>query len=224
MSSVAALLTAAGIDLILATNPDGTTRHVNLMDPAGARLSIVMEHRAEPHIDVAAVGRAVAAAEAVFLETVHDARHLVPLIRLHGRPVWTDLHSYDGVDSYHQPFIETAEVVLLSGDRLADPRAAMEEIHRRGKRLVVCTLAERGALALDGSGGWHDVQAEPATIVDTNGAGDAYGAGLLVGELLGLSLDEALVMAARTAAIAIGSRDLSASDLTLARVVPNGEQ
>ena len=32
---VAAFLTAAGIDLILATNPDGTTRHVNLMDRAG---------------------------------------------------------------------------------------------------------------------------------------------------------------------------------------------
>ena len=218
---VAAFLTAAGIDLILATNPDGTTRHVNLMDRAGRRLSILLEHRTELQIDLAAVERAVAAADAVFLGIGHDARHLVPLIRLHERPIWTDLHSYDGVDSYHQPFIETAEVVLLSGDRLADPRATVEEIHRRGKRLVVCTLAERGAIALDSGGRWHNVQAEPATIVDTNGAGDAYGAGLLVGELIGLSLDEALVMAARTAAIAIGSRDLSASDLTLARVVPN---
>ena len=96
------------------------------------------------------------------------------------------------MDSYHQAFIEAADVVLLAGDRLEHPHAIVQELHRRGKRLVVCTLAERGAVALDGGGGWHDVRAEPATIVDTNGAGDAYAAGLLVGELVGLSLSLSL--------------------------------
>jgi sugar/nucleoside kinase (ribokinase family) len=218
---VAAFLTEAGIELILASNPDGTARHVNLMDDAGRRLSFLLERRTEPQIDLAALERAVAAADAVCLEVVDFARQLVPLIRRHGCPIWTDLHSYDGVEPYHQAFIEAADVVLLSGDRLEKPRVAMEELRRRGKRLVVCTLAERGAIALDRDGRWHEVRAEPATVVDTNGAGDAYAAGLLVGVLVGLSLDEALAMAARTAAITIGSRDLSASDLTLARVFPS---
>ena len=218
---VAAFLTEAGIALIRASNPDGTARHVNLMDGAGRRLSILLERRTEPEFDLVALERAVAAADAVCLEIVDHARHLVPLIRRHGHPIWTDLHSLEGVDTAHQAFIEAADVVLFSGDRLANPRPAMEELRRRGKRLVVCTLAERGAVALDGDGGWHEVPAEPATVVDTNGAGDAYAAGLLVGALVGLSLDEALAMAARTAAITIGSRDLSASDLTLARVFPS---
>jgi sugar/nucleoside kinase (ribokinase family) len=218
---VAAFLTEAGIDLIRASNPDGTARHVNLMDGAGRRLSILLERRTEPEIDLVALERAVAAADAVCLEVVDHARHLVPVIQGHGPPIWTDLHAYDGVDPYHQAFIEAADVVLLAGDQLENPRIAMELLRGQGRRLVVCTLAERGAIALDRDGRWHEVPAQPARVVDTNGAGDAYAAGLLVGTLMGLALEDALAMAARTAAIAIGSRDLTASDLTLARVLPS---
>ena len=48
-----------------------------------------------------------------------------------------------------------------------------------GARLVVLTLAERGALAIERAGGlWHQ-PAMPVTIVDPVGAGDAFAAGFL---------------------------------------------
>jgi acarbose 7IV-phosphotransferase len=88
---------------------------------------------------------------------------------------------------------------------------------------VVCTLAERGALALTESGQWLEVGAEPADVVDTNGAGDAFAAGLMVADFLGLSLNEALVVAARSAVISVGSAELAAPDLSLERVLAGGQ-
>ena len=221
---VARVLTDAGIRLIEARDPNGTPRHVNLMDAEGRRISFLLQRREPPELDLAAIEAAVATADAVYLAVVDYGRHLVPLIRRHGRPIWTDLHDYDGTNPYHEDFIEAAEVVLLSGDRLPDPPPFMEQVRARGKRLVVCTLAERGAQALTADGTWHDVAASPVEIVDTNGAGDAFAAGLLVGELMGYSLDESLGMATRTAALAIGSRDLASPDLTLDRIKPGGNR
>ena len=73
------------------------------------------------------------------------------------------------------------------------------------------------------SGQWIEVAAEAAEVVDTNGAGDAFAAGLIAADFLGLPLREALAVAARTAALSIGSADLAAPDLTLERVLPGGQ-
>src|SRR5919108_5398096 len=40
---VEAVLTAAGVRMLVARNPEGTARHVNLMDPAGARISFLLQ-------------------------------------------------------------------------------------------------------------------------------------------------------------------------------------
>ena len=79
-------------------------------------------------------------------------RSLAPLASRHGRSVWTDLHGYDGANPDREDFIEVAEIILFSGERLSDPRPIMERLRSRGKRLVLCTLAERGALTLNESG------------------------------------------------------------------------
>ena len=77
--------------------------------------------------------------------------------------------------------------------------------------------------ALTESGQWLEVGAEPADVVDTNGAGDAFAAGLMVADFLGLSLNEALAVAARSAAISVGSAEFAARDLSLERVLPGGQ-
>lgn len=88
---------------------------------------------------------------------------------------------------------------------------------------MLCTLAERGAPALTESGRWVEVGAEPADVVDTNGAGDAFAEGLMVADFLGLYLNEALAVAARSGAISVGSAELAAPDLSLERVLPGGQ-
>jgi len=75
------------------------------------------------------------------------------------------------------------------------------------------TLAERGALALTRDGEWYEVRAARVErVVDTNGAGDAFLAGVVAGELRGLALERSLALAARVAALAVGSPDLAPAE------------
>ncbi len=65
---------------------------------------------------------------------------------------------------------------LYPGDR---PEDVARDWQRLGPRIVVITMGERGAYALgpDGTGLWRPARA--SRIIDTVGAGDAFGAGLL---------------------------------------------
>jgi acarbose 7IV-phosphotransferase len=213
-------LTASGVDFVALRDPRGTIRHLNIMDPRGRRISIVPAPLdGDPAFDLEAIEPLIAEADVVLLEIVDHARRLIPLARRHRKPVWTDLHSYDGARAYERDFIEAAEVVFLSGDQIGDPRPFMERTVAGGARLVVCTLAEAGAIALAGDR-WHEVPSEPApAVVDTNGAGDAFAAGVLFGELLGVDLPLALRMGARAAVLAVGSPDLASSELSPDRLL-----
>ena len=220
-------LDAGGVDLVAEPVAGATTRHVNVMDLKGRRVSFLLAPTAgDQALDLGAVEPLVAAADVVLLEIVDHARHVIPLAQRHRKPVWTDLHSYDGVRSHERDFIDASEVVFLSGDRIGDPRPFMERTHANGARLVVCTLADEGAIALTADG-WHEVPAEPVgAVIDTNGAGDAFAAGVLFGELRGVPLPIALRMGARAAALAVGSPELASAQLSADRLLalqgPNG--
>jgi 2-dehydro-3-deoxygluconokinase len=56
---------------------------------------------------------------------------------------------------------------------------ALRERHAPSARLVVLTLGEGGALALDAGDAVHEQPAVPAQVVDRFGMGDAFAAGLL---------------------------------------------
>jgi acarbose 7IV-phosphotransferase len=86
----------------------------------------------------------------------------------------------------------------------------MRRLHETGRELVVCTLGAAGAIAVTADGRWLEIPAEPvATVVDTNGAGDAFLAGTVYGELRGLPIEDSLRMGARVAALAVQSPDLA---------------
>jgi len=91
-----------------------------------------------------------------------------------------------------------AEARVLTG--LEDPEAAARAL--AGPREVVVKLGAAGALWTDG----RDVvraAAEPATVVDTTGAGDAFAAGLLAARLEGADPAAALAAGCRLGALAV---------------------
>jgi ribokinase len=87
-------------------------------------------------------------------------------------------------------------LALVDARSPADAVAALVE---RGSRMVGLKLGAQGCLLGDASGVVH-LPAFEVDVVDTTGAGDAFGAGLIFGRLRGLSLP-----AAGTLANALGS-------------------
>ena len=81
-------------------------------------------------------------------------------------------------------FANEAEVASLYEEDAWDAAA---EAARRDVRLAVLTRSEEGSVILSGSEK-IPVRAEPAEVVDTTGAGDAYAAGFLAGLVAGRGL------------------------------------
>jgi 2-dehydro-3-deoxygluconokinase len=102
--------------------------------------------------------------------------------------------------------IAYADVVVPGGDEaelltgMSDPLRAAEELARLGPRLVVVKLGARGALALDGDAVVESPAVRLSRVIDPVGAGDAFVAGLLVGQLRGMDLAASLALANRCGA------------------------
>lgn len=212
-------LTAAGVDLIAG---DGVTteRHLNLMTRAGGRVSLYLATPQTPDGTPTHEAEAIAAmsdaamsdAAAIVLDLAPLSVALIPAARATGRPIWTDIHDYDGETEFHRPFIDAAEVIFLNADRIGDdPLPFMEACIGRGASLVVCTLGAGGAVAVDARMQRHRVAAEPVEVRDANGAGDAFMAGVLDATLAGSPLPDALRAGARHAASVLVTRHLHPS-------------
>lgn len=92
---------------------------------------------------------------------------------------------------------------------LAAAGVGVEEIWSKHTKPVWVDLhdCEDGAIAED-DGTRQEIPAIPATVVDTNGAGDAFMAGSLAATLRGATVPDALNSAATQARIAIESEHL----------------
>lgn len=182
-------------------------QHLNLMTPAGERLSLYLATPDEPAPD--AVSSAVIdGADLAVVDLAPRSAELLPAARERGIPIWTDLHDYDGANPFHRPFLEAAEVVFMNADATRDPWGLLARCLEAGPRLAVCTLGAEGAIALDAAGTRTTVPAAPADVVDTNGAGDAFFAGFLDAHLAGADVGAALGAGARQAVLALATRSL----------------
>jgi len=94
------------------------------------------------------------------------------------------------------------EARVLTGE--ADPERAARTL-AGSRREVVVTLGAEGALWSDGERVLR-VAAEPADVVDTTGAGDAFAAGLLAARVAGAEPPEQLRAGCALAARAVGIR------------------
>jgi acarbose 7IV-phosphotransferase len=202
-------LDESGVSYDLFDDPNGTERHINLMDPEGKRISIFITNSSES-IDLPEnyLQQQLAKYEVIVLNIISYCRPWAQVVKASKKPVWTDLHDYDGSNSYHDPFIHAAQYIHLSSDNLTDYKSLMEKFISTGKKLVVCTHGREGASLLSKETGWIDVPAEAVPIVDTNGAGDNFFAGFLFGWLKGSELATCMRYGTRAAAICVQSSQI----------------
>ncbi|MCT1477969.1 carbohydrate kinase family protein [Microbacterium sp. p3-SID336] len=189
---------------------DGVTeRHLNLMTREGERVSLYLSTPVARWYDDDTTVRAdIASADAVVLDLAAEPLRMLPLARESGTPLWVDVHDYDGAAAYHQPFLAAADVVFCNADRLRDPVEFLRSRLAAGASLAVCTLGAEGAVAVAADGTELRVPAVPTQVVDTNGAGDAFLAGVLDAQLRGADLRAALEAGARAASTVLGTRHL----------------
>jgi acarbose 7IV-phosphotransferase len=209
-----------GLSCLFEHDPRGTQRHVNLMAHEGGRISIYIEPGTfEPTIDLAKLERVIANSDYVVLNIVNYCRHLIPLARRHHKPIWCDIHDYDGHNPYHQDFIDSADFLFMSSDAMPQYRSFMESQIRRGKKLAICTHGSTGATALANDGEWIEMSAlTEYPVVDTNGAGDRFSAGVLYGYVHAYPLTTCLRLGAVMGALSVTSQELVSPDLSVARL------
>ncbi|WP_299531641.1 adenosine kinase [uncultured Streptomyces sp.] len=167
----------------------GTKRAVNLVGPDGRRLSLYDDSRGRdtdrfPEETLRTLARA---SRHVHVSITHPCAGALPLLEEEGVTVSTDLHDWDGENPYHEAFARRADIVFVSATALADPVRTMRRIVEQGRaRLVVATAGADGARLLADDRVTHlPAVAPPAPVVDSNGAGDAFAAGFLLGHLDG---------------------------------------
>jgi sugar/nucleoside kinase (ribokinase family) len=206
--------------LIADIDPKGTQRHVNLMAQDGGRISIYVRYATfDPEIDMDRLEQQIAQSDRVVLKLSNYCRRLIPLAKQSRKPVWCDIHDYDGKNDYHRDFIAGADVITMSSDALPDYKPFLQSLIAGGKQLVVCTHGRDGAAALTPAGEWITVRALPDYEQrDTNGAGDSFFAGLLYGYIHGCAMERCLRLGAIVAGLCVTSHELFYPDLSVDRV------
>jgi len=215
---------AENLRYLVDIDPKGTERHTNLLDEEGRRISIYTQSATfAPSIDLSRIQLALEACDILALNIINYTRQLIPLAKSFGKPIWCDIHDYDGISAYHRDFVQAADVLFLSSDQMPDYRSFMSEQAEKGQRIVVCTHGKRGATALV-DGVWYQQSALKVEAVDSNGAGDNFFAGYLYGYLQGYDPQKCLQMATITAATCVQSPELIARDLSAEKIEAQWQQ
>ncbi|MDX3381062.1 adenosine kinase [Streptomyces niveiscabiei] len=211
-----------GIALTALPQAAGTKRATNLVSPDGRRLSLydTSRTRFDDRFPEDTLRELAARSRQVHVSLTQPCADALPALRETGAPLSTDLHDWDGDNPYHEPFALAADLVFLSAAALTDVEATMRRIARDGRaRTVVVTAGDKGAYLLtDGALTHVPASVPPASVVDSNGAGDAFAAGFLYGTLTGATPRESAQYGARAGAYACTVPATRAAALTRAEL------
>ncbi|WDE04623.1 carbohydrate kinase family protein [Thalassomonas viridans] len=204
------------IELLVETVPVPTEQHTNIMSPHGERISIYTQPPSDDkNYDMTEIERVMAKTDIAAVGILDYTRPTLALAKKYRKPLWIDLHDYDGENPYHQEFIDAADVIFVASDNLPDYENFMRQQIALGKQLVVCTHGKGGSTALDAGGNWYRQDIIPGyELVDSNGAGDAYFSGFLTTYLQGEDVQLAMENGSRVAAMCINSDKLYHEQLT----------
>lgn len=195
--------TERGIRMLIDRHPEPTPRHLNLMDRSGGRYSVFVEGGAPaPAIDTKRLSVEIDRAKVIFLSLCASSKQSLFLLNSSQSPIWLDLHDYDGANPWYDDFIALADVIQMSDVALADPHPVIRRLLSGRAKTVVLTKGGAGA-EIHTRAGAHIVSALPATVCDSNGAGDAFQVGLWYGMQNGLSLPDSGRFAAACAAATV---------------------
>lgn len=180
---ISSFLKVPNLDFIADIDPMGTERHLNIMNGNGDRISVFMNPSSdEPKIAYQKFKKYLANADYAVINISNYSRNILPMCKELNKEIWTDLHDYDGKNSYHQDFIDAADYIFLSSDNLPDNKLFMKKQIENGKKLVVCTHGKNGATALTAENKWIETPIIQAyKMKNTNGAGDSFFSGFLFG-------------------------------------------
>lgn len=223
---VRAALASRGVRLTALPTDRGTKRSVNLVGPDGARTSLYDgRDQGRPELAAGLVTGLLAGVRHVHV-TINDwTRPVLRAASARGLPLSTDLHDWDGRSEHHREFAALADLVVMSAAarRDEDPETVCRSVLASGRaRVVVLTAGAAGAWVLVRDGGTVThvpaVRLPDRPVVDTNGAGDAFGAAMLAGLLDGLGAVAAARRAAAAAAWACGSPGTQTDPVTPQRL------
>ncbi len=187
---VRATLAADGIDDSFVLGAAAATpQSVVLYDGSGARavhtdLKDVLALAYPPERFAVALG----ASDLAVLTNIAYSKPLIALARQRGVPIASDLHTLSDLDDvYNAPFLQSARILFVSGERLTMPPAGWAEalLAVAPAEIVVIGLGAQGAfLAVRSSGLRLQLPAVTTRpVVQSGGAGDALFAAFLHGYL-----------------------------------------
>ena len=98
---ITAALVHPRLTMAAARGVGASERHLNLMTPDGARLSIYLDLPPDPGPVPEALRDAIGRADVVVADLTDHARAVIPIARTAGVPLWCDVHDYDGAAEFH---------------------------------------------------------------------------------------------------------------------------
>lgn len=105
--------------------------------------------------------------------------------------------------------IELSEIFNTKITDLAQTVQYAEILQKQGAKNVLVSMAEKGAILLDGNGNLHNIQAPCGKVINSVGAGDSMIAGFLAGYLEKGDYDLALSMGIAAGSATAFSKDLA---------------
>jgi sugar/nucleoside kinase (ribokinase family) len=194
---------------------DVSVKHTNIMYGKGNRFSIFTSMPKDDHIDIIDLSKNILDADVIFLNIDPFCKQFFEDIKQSQAKVIVDVHDYKPGESYHQPFIDLADILVGSAVKIHDDKAFLIEQINNKKECVIITKGSNGLVAMDQSKEMVYLSAYPIeTHLDSNGAGDAFIAGFTTFYLRNHHFSDALLYGTVCGALSCTSYTLFPRDIT----------